>query len=370
MENRPLSRSRIIGTKMSGRAPPIKSVLVFLRSKTENPDFFFKMKRAGNLIERITNIDNLYLAFYKAQRGKSAKDEALKYRENLHENIKILQSQIQADKVDVGNYHYFTIFDPKVRLICAAAFSERVLHHALMNVCHSYFEKNMIFDTYATRLNKGTYKALDKACKGMKQYQYVAKLDVRKYFDHISHEILKHKLKRIFKDEILLKILSQIIDSYSIEKNQGLPIGNLSSQYFANFYLSSIDHYAKEILQIPMYIRYMDDILLFSNEKQILKKNIDILENKMQIELHLSLKLAVIHHCTKGISFLGYHLFPNKILLHRNSKKRFLQKMKQYNQKLKNQQWSEKEYQNHITPLLAFVKKAYTKILRKKYCEL
>jgi len=328
------------------------------------------MKRAGNLIERITNIDNLYLAFYKAQRGKSGKEEALKYRENLHENIKMLQSQIHAGKVDVGNYHYFTIFDPKVRLICAAAFSERVLHHALMNVCHSYFEKNMIFDTYATRVNKGIYKALEKVGKGMKQYQYVAKLDVRKYFDHISHEILKSKLQRIFKDKTLLNILDQIIDSYSLERGYGLPIGNLTSQYFANFYLSSIDHDAKEVLRIPIYIRYMDDILLFANEKNILQKNVKDLEQKMKKKLRLSLKPILIHHCSKGISFLGYQLFPNKILLHRNSKKRFLQKMKQYNQKLKNQQWSEKEYQNHITPLLAFVKKAYTKILRKKYCEL
>jgi len=324
------------------------------------------MKRAGNLIEQIVKMDNLYLAFYKAQKSKNDKEEVQKFRKNLHENIKNLQKQIQTGEVNVGNYHYFTIFDPKVRLICAADFSERVLHHALMNVCHPYFERNMIFDTYATRINKGVYKAIDKARNGMKNYQYVAKLDVRKYFDSISHEILKGKLQRIYKDKILLKIFTQIIDSYTVEKGVGLPIGNLTSQYFANFYLSSIDHFAKEVLRIPIYVRYMDDILLFENEKNHLKSSVMKLEDKMYKDLCLKLKPIEIHHCSRGVSFLGYKIYPNKILLNRNSKKRFKNKMKKYNQNFDENLWNEKEYQNHIVPLLAFVQKANTWFLRKK----
>ena len=172
------------------------------------------MKRACHLMERICELDNLYFAYYKANKGKTFDAGAIDFRKNLSENITKLQHQLLSGNVSVGNYHYFTICDPKIRQICAADFSERVLHHALMNVCHPYFEKQLIFDTYATRINKGTYAALERARKAMKKYRYVVKMDVRKYFDSITHDVLMRKLKHIFKDKQLLDIFEQIINSY------------------------------------------------------------------------------------------------------------------------------------------------------------
>ncbi len=154
------------------------------------------MKRAGNLINKISEIDNLYLAFWKAKRGKSLKTEYINYENNLEENILLLQEQIIKGSLDIGNYHYFTIHDPKKRTICAASFPERVLHHAIMNVCHNVFEKHLIYHTYATRPNKGTHKAIAYAQKNVKKYSWFAKLDVRKYFDIIDHLILENLLSR------------------------------------------------------------------------------------------------------------------------------------------------------------------------------
>ncbi|MBN2894100.1 MAG: hypothetical protein JXL97_19675, partial [Bacteroidales bacterium] len=172
------------------------------------------MKRAVFLIEQITDLNNLYEAFYKAQKGKKEKQEVVEYKKDLYENLKQLQRQIQTGNLDIGNYHYFTIYEPKERLICAASFPERVLHHSLMNVCHKYFENQQISESYATRIGKGTYKAIEKARFYSKQYKYYLKLDIRKYFDSISHQILMQKLETIFKDKMLLYVFYQIIDSY------------------------------------------------------------------------------------------------------------------------------------------------------------
>ena len=264
------------------------------------------MKRVGFLIEKIADKDNLLLAYYKAKIGKYYKKEVVRFGDNLDYNINKLQEEIMTGNVSVGKYHQFTITDPKKRNVYAAAFDERVLHHAIINVCHEYFERNLIYDTYATRPNKGVYKALDKAKAASKRYKYVAKLDFRKYFDTISHEVLKEKLGRIYKDRNLLNIFSQIIDTYSVEEGKGIPIGNLTSQYFANYYLSSLDHYIKEYLGVPVYVRYMDDMLLFENDKDKLKESVKAVAKYSTEKLKLNLKTPILKQTEDTISFLGY----------------------------------------------------------------
>lgn len=326
------------------------------------------MRRVGHLVEKIAQTDNLLLAFYKARRGKQHKYQIRLFGDNLAENILKLQQEILSTDVVVGKYHYFRIYDPKERQICAAPFRERVLHHAIINVCKPYFERNLIYDTYATREGKGVYAAIDKARKGMRHFQYVAKLDVRKYFDSISHAVLKDKLKHIFKDISLLTIFDKIIDSYSVELGYGIPIGNLTSQYFANFYLSSVDHYMKECVGVPVYVRYMDDILLFATTRDDIERYVTALFDVVQHSLQLRLKPPVVQHTRYGISFLGYMLFPQKILLNRRSKIRLRQKMLAYESHRKMGKWNEVEYMQHISPLLAFANKAYTRGLRSSIC--
>ena len=203
------------------------------------------MKRVNFLIENVADIDNLRLAFWKARKGKSYSKQVETYRTNLDANLLLLRSQILWGYIEVGNYYYFKIFDPKERQICASAFSEQVLHHALMNVCHPYFERVHIADSYASRKGKGTYAAVERAKDYTHRYPFFLKLDVRKFFESLSHVVMKQQLDNLFKDQQVLSIFSKIIDSYEAHPERGVPIGNLTSQYFANHYLTGLDHFIK-----------------------------------------------------------------------------------------------------------------------------
>ncbi len=324
------------------------------------------MKRTGNLIPKIIEMENLELAFFKARKGKDAKQEVIIYRSNLAKNLQTLQQQILSGEVEVGNYHFFTIYDPKERQICAASFTERVLHHALMNICHAVFERQQIFDSYATRKSRGTYAALYRAEHFQKKYQWFLKLDIRKYFDSIDHSILFELLQRKFKDKHLLQIFKKIIESYQTQKDKGLPIGNLTSQYFANYFLSFTDHYIKEHLKVPAYVRYIDDMVLWHNDKKELNRVGQEVESFLLEKLALSLKTKTLNSSQHGLSFLGYRIFDTKTTLTKRSKMRFVKKAKKYNHYLQTQQWTPEEYQKHILPLLAYIRHAQTKGLRQK----
>ena len=322
------------------------------------------MKRVGFLMERICRVDNLLSAYYKASCGKRGKRQVKAYGNALPVRILQLRDALLDGRAELGEYHFFTVHDPKLRRICAASFEEKVIHHAVMNVCKPYFERNLIYDTYATREGKGVYAAIDRARQGLRNYDYVAKLDVRKYFDTISHEVLKQQLRRLFKDAALLNLLDGIIDSYTVEPGRGVPIGNLTSQYFANLYLSGLDHYVKEVMRVPVYVRYMDDMLLFGSSKKQVKDYVAEVEGYVCGKLRLCLKPMVLSASKRGVSFLGYNLFPHKILLNRRSKLRFKHKLRQYAEAHEKGEWNDEAYMAHIIPLMAFARKAYTRRLR------
>ncbi len=327
------------------------------------------MKRENNLIWLIADPDNLRLAFWKACKAKEGKMVVAQYRKSLDENLLALRNELLSGNVQVGQYHYFTIYDPKERKICAATFRERVLHHALMNICHANFEKYQIFDSYASRLGKGTYAALERSKNFQRKYKWFLKLDVRKYFDSIDLCILKQQLAKRFKDVVLINVFYSIIDSYETSTGKGLPIGNLTSQYFANHYLALADHYIKEKFQAPAYVRYMDDMVIWSNDKNSLLKIGNEFQSFIESELSLSLKPFCLNSTDKGLPFLGYILFPKTVLLNNSSRNRFKAKLKQYAYKLNNAEWNQAEYQAHVLPLIAFAKHANTFNLRTKYNE-
>ncbi len=324
------------------------------------------MKRAGNLMPQIADLNNLYHAYWKASRTKTHKPEVQKYAKALNNNIIELKNQLLTGQLEIGNYNYFTIYDPKKRVICAASFPERVLHHAIMNVCHPYFENYQISDSYATRLHKGTYKALDRAAYFSFHYKYYLKLDVRKYFDTIDHTILKTQLRKEFKDNNLLQILFAIIDSYTTQPAKGLPIGNLTSQYFANHYLSNFDHYIKETLKITAYVRYMDDMIIWSNSAEELINFARIFEIYLKENLSLSFKICYQNTTAHGLNFLSYRIFDTHIELARKSKTRFLKKIEEYNANLNEGTWLQSDYQRHTLPLLSFTNHASAKGFRRK----
>lgn len=199
------------------------------------------MKRIGNLYEKIYNIDNLILAEKKARRGKSNKKEVIEFTKNKYRNISILYNLLKDNKYKTSKYELFTLYDPKQREISKLPyFPDRILHHAVMNIIEDIFVRSFTSNTYNCIKGRGIHKALYKLKDNLKDVdntQYCLKLDIKKFYPNIDNNILKQLLRRKFKDQKLLNLLDEIIDS-----TIGIPIGNYLSQFFANFYLSYFDH--------------------------------------------------------------------------------------------------------------------------------
>ena len=322
------------------------------------------MKRAKQLLPQIVDRDNLRLAFWKASKGKRHSHAVLAYQAELEANLATLQHQIAVAELEVGDYHYFLVYEPKEREICASAFSEQVLHHALMNACHPYFDNAQIADSYASRKGKGTYSALDRARQFTKQYPWFLKLDVRKFFASIHHDVLKTQLDRRFKEDTLKQCFYQIIDSYEHRTDRGLPIGNLTSQYFANQYLTGLDHFIKNELSFKGYVRYMDDMVLWAaDKKQLIAARNTILAYANE-NLRLEIKPCQLNQSCLGLPFLGYRVFPNKVLLLQKSKQRFIKKTRKLISDYHNGECPPEHAHDSMNALLAFIDYADTKGFR------
>lgn len=316
------------------------------------------MKRAGNLYQKISTRENLELAFWRAQRGKSDRGDVIGFRENLEEELSSLAHDIEDGTVAVGDYHYFTINDPKKRTICAASFRERVLHHAIMAVCDAEFERYQIYDSYASRKEKGEDACLKRTQEFCGKYGWFLKLDIHKFFDSVNHGILMNLLDRRFKDPQLLYLFSRIIDSYETTSNCGLPIGNLTSQYFANLYLGLMDHLIKDRWKIPGYVRYMDDFILFADTREELTVRLPELASFLDSELRLELNPVVLNRSSAGIPYLSYRVYSEHLWLSLKARRRFRKKIRMANQQ---------ENQESALPLLAFIGRADDLAFRKRF---
>lgn len=323
------------------------------------------MKRANRLLVQILEPDNLRLAAWKAAKGKRYAQAVLAYHADLDSNLVQLGDQIRSAKVAVGNYRYFKVYEPKERQICASAFPEQVLHHALMNVCHARFEQAQIYDSYASRKGKGNYAALQRAQYFSHRHAWFLKLDVRKFFESIHHDVIRRQLSCLFREQGLLEIFDTILDSYEAHPSRGVPIGNLTSQYFANHYLCELDHFIKEKLYIKSYVRYMDDMVLWHEDKTTLKTALKEIKNYLADKLRCELKPSLLNHCERGLPFLGYRVFPHHLRLLQKSKIRFIRKMKDIESHYQNKTWSEETCSRHAWPLVAFTEHADAKVFRK-----
>jgi len=306
------------------------------------------VKRAGNLYPDICDINNIKIAYWKARRGKKLKRDVLLFRMNEEENLYRLRQGLVNGTVPIGEYSYFRITDPKERVICAASFPERILHHAVMNVCEPVFERFQIYHSYACRQGKGQHKAVLKAFHYARGSRFFLKIDIRKYFDSIDHDILMTRLDRLFKDRKVLVLFERIISSYETSTGKGVPIGNLTSQYFANFYLAFLDHYVKEILKVKKYIRYMDDMVFLSDSKAYLKDVCRAVQAFLHDNLDLDIHQPVLNSTAQGTPFLGFSIKPSGIYLLRKSKKRYARRLREYSNKYISGDWDEDTLANHF----------------------
>lgn len=286
------------------------------------------MKRVGNLYERIISIENLELADKKAQKGKKKQKQVKKHNRNREQNIIELYEILKAKLYKTSEYYNFIIFEPKRREISRLPyFPDRIVHHAIMNYLEGIFQPSFINQTYSCIKKRGIHKGLkdvNKALKDEKGTIYCLKLDIKKFYPSVNKDILKSKLRHKIKDEDLLSLLSEIIDSYP----KGLPLGNYLSQWFGNYYLTSFDHWLKEVKTVKYYFRYCDDIVILHHSKEFLHKlRKEIQSYLLKIDLRLS-NYQVFPVESRGINFLGYISFHRYILIRGSIKKKFLKMLK------------------------------------------
>lgn len=319
------------------------------------------MKRAGRLMERVLDRDNLRLAFWRAARGKRTRRDAAAFAAHLDANLAELARDLAAGTYVVGPVHQFTIFDPKQRTITAPCFRDRVLHHALMTVCEPVFERFLIADTFACRRGKGRLTAIERAGQFAARHPYFLKLDIRKYFDSIDHAELRSRLRRRFKDRALLDLFGRIIASYQTRPGRGVPIGSLTSQHFANFYLGWLDRFAKETLRVGGYVRYMDDFVVWDDDRRHLGAVRDRIREFLADELLLDLKPEpYLNRCRVGMDFLGCRIFPSHTTLSRRGRVRFRRKLGHLEREHERGRLDPLGLQQRATALVAFARAGRT----------
>jgi retron-type reverse transcriptase len=298
------------------------------------------MRKTAISFEYICSIENLYHAWHKVSLGKSKNTSVINFYRNLDSNLTIIAEALRNRTYKPGPYNCFLINDPKERIISAPLVTDRIVQHALINYYDPVFDDHLIYDCYACRKNKGTKSAVLRAFHFSRSFLaappgYFLKLDVRKYFDSIDHRILKDTLAKIIKDKNALGLFYAIIDSKTPVSDKGILIGNLTSQYFANHYLSAFDHHIKEQLRIKKYVRYMDDMLFFSESKSRLKDLYAASVSYMRYKLRLILKPPIISSVENGAPFLGFLIKPKGIYLQRKLKNRYKSRLLEIDHALK-----------------------------------
>ncbi len=281
------------------------------------------MKREGNLLPRIVERDNLQRAFWKASKSRRAAKDVVAFQQDLDTNLARMAKAIEDGSIEVGRFTSFEIRDPKPRRIFAPRFEERVLHHAMMNVCGPRLDRYLIDHTYACRVGRGTHAAIAQAQQYARQWPFVLQLDVRHYFDAIDHERLLAQLARLWKDQALLALCERIVRSYEVEPGKGLPIGTLTSQHFANVYLGAFDHFAKGELKCHGYVRYMDDMLLFGASRAACREWLAVVSVWLREQLLVELKPPLVRDVGHGFDFLGTRVRPSHVVMSGSRKRRW-----------------------------------------------
>lgn len=292
------------------------------------------MKTYGDLYPRICDFDNIHLAYLKARRNKRYKQEVLRFSSRLEENLIDIQNHLAWKTYQPSQYKYFTIYEPKQRLIAALPFRDRVVHHALCNLIEPIFERSMIHDSYACRRGQGVLSGVLRMSRFLRDASrrwervYCLKADISKFFPSIDHAILKGIIRKKIACPDTLRLIDTIIDS--TETDRGLPIGSLTSQLWANVYLNELDHFIKETLRVRYYIRYMDDFVLLNDDKRCLKAMLsditDFLGGRLRLTLNAKTQIFPIR--PRCIDFLGYRIWPEYRLLRKANVRRTRRKFK------------------------------------------
>ncbi len=332
------------------------------------------MKTYKNLYQKVCSFDNLILAFRKARKGKSKKDYVINFELGLQKNLKCLQNDLVNKNYSPYPLKKFVIRDPKTRIIHASIFRDRIVHHAIINILNPIYEKIFIYDSFASRKFKGTHNAINRFESFIKKVSsngrliknnfnnnsiqgYVLKADFKHYFDSVNHKILIDILRKKIKDEDFIGLIKIVLENFESSKGVGMPLGNYTSQFFANIYLNELDYYVKHILKAKYYLRYVDDFVILHKNKKRLKYFLEHINNFLPcLKIKLHLEKTEIHALRNGITFLGYRIFYHYKLLRKRNIRYFRKKLEKNIFLYKNKEISEEQLESRINGWLGYAK--------------
>lgn len=288
------------------------------------------MKRIGNLYSKICTIDNIKRAYYNAIHGKRHYKEVIEIEKHVDETLSEILESLKNHTYKTSKYHVFKLNTDhgKERVIYKLPMRDRIVQHAIMNYLEPIFRKSFITDTYSSIKERGIHKGLSRVKRALKDRpntKYCLQLDIHKFYPSVDQELMKKALRRKFKDAELMAVTDEIIES----TDQGLPIGNYTSQYFANFFLTPFDHWIKETLGVKYYFRYCDDIVILGPTKEYLREILTKIKPYLEsIKLELKPNYQIFPVEARSINFLGYKSRHDFILVRKYIKQNFIKKIK------------------------------------------
>jgi retron-type reverse transcriptase len=342
------------------------------------------MKRHGHLWDELIRFANLLRAARQAQRGKRRRPDVARFHFVLEPELWRLHEELANRAYQPGPYRTFTIQEPKQRLISAAPYRDRVVHHALCNILEPIFERSFLFDSYACRKHKGTHAAVRRCQDYARRFAYVLKADIRKCFPSLDHALLKSTLARKVKDPDVLWLAGLIIDHANPqepvqdwfagddlftpgERRRGLPLGNQTSQFFANVYLDPLDHFLKDRLGVGGYLRYVDDFVVFGDDKNQLAQVRDAAAGFLeQLRLRLHADKTVIFRTRQGIRFLGYRVYRSHLELVPENVRRFRRRLRNLQRQYARSQIPLEDARRRIVSWIGHARQADTYRLRRR----
>lgn len=331
------------------------------------------MKTYRNLWEQIATFEALHAAYLKARRGKRYDADTLRFSANLEQEIGALVVELQSGTYHTGEYRRFNVFEPKKREVAALLFRDRVVQHALVTVIEPIFERRFSYDSYACRVGKGTHAGADRLTDFLRRAGrmwsnvYILKADISKYFPSIDHAFLKAILRRKIACPKTLELMDSIIDSWNAQIGKGMPIGNLTSQLFANIYLNELDQFIKQELRWRFYARYMDDFVLVCGDKTELRSALQAIQEYLRLHLLLELNQKTsIFPARQGVDFLGFRIWKTHRLLRKRSVVGIRRKLIAFQTCYAKGEIGQEKIQASITAWLGHARHANTYTLQKK----
>ena len=328
------------------------------------------MENHDNLYGKLCSYKNLEMAFRKARKRKTLKHYVVEFEKNIQENLLQLKTELIFHIYKPKPLETFIVHDPKTRKISKSDFRDRVIHHALCNLIEPIFDKTFIYDSYANRIGKGTFKAIErfdffkrKVSKNNSRSCFILKADVRHYFEKVNHKILLSIIEKKVPEERVLWLIKLILSNHKVKENgKGMPLGNLTSQFFANVYLNELDKFVKHKLKAKYYIRYVDDFVILHSSRNILE------EYKLKINEFLSLNLDLKLHPDKskifnldsGAGFLGFRIFYFHKIVRKQNIRKFEKKFDKFKRLYKKNAVSRKKVVESFESWLAHITHANT----------